>query len=50
MTQGRSKVFINGSLVGVDEYAKDKRYFSEPSQSLLVFDEDDVIDIELKLT
>jgi hypothetical protein len=42
-------VFVNGCLDGVDEYAKDKRYFSKPSQTLIVFDSDDVIDIKLSL-
>lgn len=29
-----------GSLCGTDEYAKNKRLFSKPSQTLLIFDED----------
>jgi gas vesicle protein len=42
-------VFVNGCLDGVDGYAKDKRYFSKPSQTLVVFEDDDVIDIKLSL-
>ena len=29
-----------GSLCGTDEYAKNKRLFSKPTQTLLVFDSD----------
>lgn len=29
-----------GSLCGTDEYAKNKRLFSKPTQTLLVFDND----------
>lgn len=42
-------VFVNGCLDGVDEYAKDKRYFSKPSQTLVIFDGDDLVDIKLSL-
>lgn len=49
ISQGNSTVFVNGSLIGVDEYAKNKRYFAKPSQTLIVFDEDDIIDIKIKL-
>ena len=48
-TDGNATIFVNGSLVGVDEYAKTKRYFSKPAQSLIVFDDEDVIDIKLNL-
>lgn len=46
---GSATVFVNGSLVGVDEYAKTKRLFSKPSQTMLVFDDGDVIDIKLNV-
>lgn len=46
--QGK-KVFFNGSLKGVDSYTLGKRMFSAPSQTLLIFDEDDVIDIPMQL-
>lgn len=49
ITSNTSKVFVNGSLVGVDTFAKDKRYFSSPSQSLIVLDDNDIVDIELNL-
>lgn len=43
-----TKVFINGSIVGTEQYALSKRLFSEPSQKLVVFDKDNVIDIDIK--
>lgn len=46
--QGK-KVYFNGSLKGVDSYTLNKRLFSQPTQSLLIFDEDDVIDIPMLL-
>lgn len=45
--QGK-KVFFNGTLKGVDEYALKKRLFGAPSQSLIVFDEDAVFDIPME--
>lgn len=39
---------ICGSLCGVDEYAKDRRLFSTPSQMLLIFNEDG-LDAEYRL-
>lgn len=46
--QGK-KVYFNGSLKGVDSYTLNKRLFSQPTQSLLIFDGDDVIDIPMLL-
>ena len=43
------KVFVNGSVVGTEQYALSKRLFSKPSQTLLVFDNDNVINISLNL-
>lgn len=43
------RVFINGSIVGPDQYARDRRLFSDPSQKLVLFDEDNVIDIDISL-
>lgn len=40
---------ICGSLCGVDEYAKDRRLFSTPSQMLLIFNEDG-LDAEYRLS
>lgn len=45
--QGK-KVFFNGTLKGVDDYALKKRLFGAPSQSLIVFDEDEVFDIPME--
>lgn len=46
--QGK-KVFFNGSLKGVDSYTLGKRMFADPTQCLLIFDEDDVINIPIQL-
>jgi hypothetical protein len=44
------KVFVNGSIVGTDQYAMSKRLFTEPSQTLLFFDKsENVINISIKL-
>lgn len=45
------KVFINGSIVGCESYAFGKRLFTEPSQKLLIFTEDntDIQDIDINL-
>ena len=42
-------VFINGSIVGPDQYARDNRLFGDPSQKLVVFRGGDVIDIDIGL-
>lgn len=44
-----SKIFINGSLCGTDEFAKNKRLFSKASQSLMVINGNDEIDISINL-
>ena len=46
--QGK-KVFFNGTIKGVDEYALNKRLFGSPSQSLVIFDEEEVFDIPMEL-
>lgn len=46
---GNGKVIMNGSLCGVDDYAKNNRYFSDPSQNLIVLDGANLINIEIKL-
>lgn len=43
------RVFINGSIVGTDDYAASKRLYTKPSQMLLVFDEDNVIHYSINL-
>lgn len=45
--QGK-KVFFNGTLKGVDDFALKKRLFGAPSQSLIIFDEDEVYDIPME--
>lgn len=44
-----SKVFVNGSLRGVDDYALSKRLFAKPSQNLVIFEGEDEIDISINL-
>jgi hypothetical protein len=43
------RVFVNGSIVGTEQYALSKRYFNKPSQKLLVFEGNDIIDISIEL-
>ena len=43
------RVFCNGSIVGTDDYAASKRYYTKPSQMLLVFDEDNVVHYSINL-
>lgn len=43
------KVFTNGSIVGTEQYALSKRLFSEPSQTLLIFDGDNVLNLSINL-
>ena len=44
-----SKVFINGSVMGTDEYAMSHRLFGVPEQTLLVFAGEDLINITIGL-
>lgn len=44
-----TKVIVNGSLVGVEEYALSKRLFSHAEQTLLLFDRDNLINITIDL-
>lgn len=44
-----ARVFVNGSIVGTEQYALSKRLFSKPSQTLLVFDKDNLINISINL-
>lgn len=44
-----TKVFISGSIIGTDAYAYGKRLFSDPEQKLLIFDEDNVLDLNINL-
>lgn len=45
------RIFVNGSIVGTEQYALSKRLFSEPEQKLLIFDNpgDNIIDININL-
>lgn len=43
------KLFTNGSLVGMDDYAFTKRLFSKPAQSLIIFDGDNIINHSINL-
>jgi len=47
--QGNCAVFVNGNLMGVDDYGQKKRYFGKPSQSLIVFDDGDEVDIKINV-
>lgn len=38
---GMTTVITNGSLIGADDYATQKRYMAKPSQRFLVFDENE---------
>lgn len=39
-TNANCEIFVNGSLMGSDEYASNKKLFSKPSQTLLILDKD----------
>lgn len=43
------KVYVNGSIVGVDQYAFSRRLFGKPSQTLLIFDGDNVMHHSINL-
>ncbi|MCK9470231.1 MAG: hypothetical protein M0Q88_00565 [Bacilli bacterium] len=44
-----ARVFVNGSICGTEEYALSKRLFSEPSQTLLIFNNDNLLNISINL-
>lgn len=44
-----SRVIVNGSIVGTEQYALSKRLFSKPSQTMLVFDDNNTIHISVNL-
>ena len=44
-----TKVYVNGSIVGTEQYAFGKRLFTEPSQKLLIFENNIVMDIDINL-
>lgn len=43
------KVFVNGSIVGVDQYAFSKRLFGRPSQTLVIFDGMNLLNYSINL-
>ena len=43
------RVFVNGSILGLDQYAFSKRLFGKPSQTLLIFDGDNIINHSIDL-
>lgn len=45
-----SKVFVNGSIVGTEQYALSKRLFSKPAQTLLIFDKENILNISIDLS
>ena len=46
---GSSKVFVNGGLVGTEQYALSKRLFGIAEQKLLIFSDADVVDLSINL-
>lgn len=44
-----SKVMVNGSIVGTEDYALSKRYFGDPEQLLLVVDGDNLLTYNINL-
>jgi hypothetical protein len=47
-----SKVYVNGSIVGTEDYALSKRLFTAPAQTLLIFDykRNNVLDFSVDLS
>lgn len=44
-----SKVVVNGSIVGTEQYALSKRLFGPAEQKLLIFDRDNLLNININL-
>ena len=42
------KLIVNGCLSGVSQYALDNRLFGTPSQTLLLFEGDNEVNVQLK--
>jgi hypothetical protein len=47
---GRTKVITNGSLMGVDDYAISKRYYSEPMQKMHIFTSEGRIEYTINIS
>lgn len=43
------RVITNGSIVGTEQYALSKRLFNKPSQTLLIFNKDNLLNISINL-
>lgn len=43
------RVIVSGSIVGTEQYAFSKRLFSKASQTLLIFEDENLIDIKINL-
>ena len=44
-----SKVFVNGSIKGLDSYSESHGLFGEPEQTLLIFKGDCLVNITINL-
>ena len=44
-----TRVFVNGSIVGTEQYAFSRRLFSKPSQTLIVVDGENLINVTVDL-
>lgn len=44
-----TKVLLCGSIIGTDPYAYGKRLFSEPEQTLFIFDQDNLLSLNMNL-
>ena len=44
-----ARVFVNGSIVGTEQYALSKRLFSKPCQKLIIFDKNCINDVDIIL-
>lgn len=42
-----TKVYVNGSICGTEQYAFGRRLFGDPAQKLLIFDDDNVMNIDI---
>lgn len=42
-------IIVNGSIVGTEQYALSKRLFSDPSQTLLIFDDENLLNYKINL-
>jgi predicted phosphodiesterase len=45
----KTRVYVNGSIVGPEQYANGRRLYTPPSQTLLVFDNDNIVNYSINL-